>query len=157
VVTETQSPWYDTVSKEILSARVKLDKKERVRYKPDMLLHCAQKVDKFAPACRTCQRYQGDIKKMTEYLKRVPNMSADDEKDYLKKGNVIGEHLQAQHKLNLEGKYFGWGAVIGAAIGGMTGWAAGDFLYITLPVGLGIGCLIGWLFEKKARNEGKTL
>jgi hypothetical protein len=150
---ETKSPWYDNISQEI----AKLEKSEIKKYRPDMVLHCAQKVDKFAPTCRTCQRYQGDIKKMTEFLKRVPKVSADDEKDYLRRGNVIGEHLQAQHKLNVEGKYFGWGAVIGAAFGGIVGWAAGDFLYIALPVGLGIGCLIGWLFEKKARDEGKTI
>jgi hypothetical protein len=154
---EAQSPWYDTISKEILSAKANLANNERRNYKPDMLLHLAQKVDKYAPTCRTCKRYQGDIKTLTEYLKRAPNISTNDHKDYVKKGNIIGEHLQAQHKLNVEGKYFGWGAVIGAALGGGISWAADGYLYIALPAGLGIGCLIGWLFEKKARDEGKTL
>jgi hypothetical protein len=58
---ETKSPWYDNISQEI----AKLEKSEIKKYRPDMVLHCAQKVDKFAPTCRTCQRYQGDIKKMT--------------------------------------------------------------------------------------------
>lgn len=154
---ETQSPWYDGISQEILLLKSTLPKSDVKKYQVNMILHCAQKVDKFAPTCRTCLRYQGDIKKMTEYLKRLPKMSADDQKDYLRKGNIIGEHLQAQHKLNIEGKYFGWGAVIGAAFGGGVSWAADGYLYIALPVGLGIGCLIGWLFEKKAREEGKTL
>jgi hypothetical protein len=152
---ETPGPWYDNISQEIIAAKAKLEKSEVKKYRPDMLLHCAQKVAIFAPACRTCQRYQGDIKKMTEYLKRLP-LASDEEKDYLKKGNVIGDHLQAQHKLNLEGKYFGWGAVIGAAFGGLAGWAS-DLLYIALPLGLAIGCLFGWLFEKKARDSGKTI
>ncbi len=153
---EVPSPWYDSVSKEIISTKNGLDKKELRKYKPDMLLHCARKVDKFAPTCRTCQRYQGDIRKLTDYLKRVPKLSADDDRDYFKKGNIIGEHLQAQHKLIMEGNFFGWGAVIGAAIGGLTGWASG-LLYVALPVGLAIGCFLGWLFEKKAREDGKTL
>jgi len=156
VSTETQSPWYDNISKEILSAKANLDSSGRRNYKPDMLLHLAQKVDKFAPTCRTCKRYQGDIKTLTEYLKRAPKISADDHKDYVRKGNIIAEHLQAQHKLIMEGNYFGWGAVIGAAFGGLAGWAS-DLLYIALPIGLAIGCLIGWLFEKRAREQGKTL
>ena len=153
---ETQSLWFDNISKELTSIKGKLDKTEIRKYKPDTLIRVAHKVDRFSPTCRTCQRYQGDIKKLTEYLKHLPKVSADDDKDYLKRGNIIGEHLQAQHKLVMEGKYFGWGAVIGAAFGGMTGWAS-DFIIITLPVGLAIGCLIGWLFERKARNEGKTI
>ncbi len=156
MVAEHQSPWYDNISKEIISAKNRLEGKEVRKYKPDMLLHCAQKVDKFAPTCRTCQRYQGDIKKLTEYLKDVPGLSLEDDKDYFKKGNVIGDHLQAQHKLVIEGKYFGWGAVIGAAVGAMSGWASG-LLFIALPAGLAIGCLVGWLIESKARKEGKTI
>jgi hypothetical protein len=97
VKVEAQSPWYDNISKEIISIKSKLDKKEIRKYKPDMLLHCAQKVDKFSPTCRTCQRYQGDIRKLTDYLKHLPRLSADDDKDYFKKGNIIGDHLQAQH------------------------------------------------------------
>jgi len=153
---EARSPWFDNVNKEITSIKSKLDKAEIRKYKPDVLIRVARKVDKFSPNCRTCQRYQGDIKKLTEYLRHLPKISADDDKDYFKKGNIIGEHLQAQHQLVMEGKYFGWGAVIGAAIGGMTGWASG-LLIIALPVGLAIGCLFGWLFERKARNEGKTI
>jgi hypothetical protein len=156
VKVEAQSPWYDNISKEIISVKSKLDKGEIRKYKPDMLLHVARKVDKFSPTCRTCQRYQGDIKKLAAYLKDLPGLSADDDKDYFKKGNIIGDHLQAQHKLIMEGRNFGWGAVIGAAIGGMTGWAA-DYLIIALPLGLALGCLGGWLWESKARKEGKTI
>ena len=76
--------------------------------------------------------------------------------DYFKKGNIIGDHLQAQHKLIMEGRNFGWGAVIGAAIGGMTGWASG-LIIIALPLGLAIGCLAGWIWESKARKDGKTI
>jgi hypothetical protein len=153
---ETSSSWYENISQEILAAKAKLEKNQIKKYSPEMLLHCARKVALFAPACRTCLRYQGDIRKMTDYLNRASRLTADEEKDYLKKGNIIGNHLQAQHKLNLEGKYFGWGAVAGAALGAITGWASG-LLFIALPVGLVIGCLIGWIFEKKARDNGKTL
>lgn len=153
---ETQNPWYDNISREITSIKAKLDKSELRKYKPDMVLHVARKVAKFSPTCRTCQRYQGDIKKLIGYLKQLPNISTDDDKDYFKKGNIIGDHLQAQHKLIMEGRNFGWGAVAGAAFGGITGWAAGN-LIIALPLGLAIGCLAGWLWEKKARKDGKTI
>lgn len=153
---EANSPWFDNIFNEITATKAKLAKSDIRKYHVNALIRVARKVDKFAPACRTCQRYQGDIKKMIGYLKELPGIRADDEKDYFKKGNVIGEHLQAQHKLAMEGKYFGIGAVVGAAIGGLAGWASG-FLYIALPICFGLGCLFGWLFESKARKDGKTL
>ncbi len=153
---EAQSPWFDNISKEITSIKNKLAKEEIRKYKPNTLIRVARKVDKFSPTCRTCQRYQGDIKKLAAYLKDLPGLSADDDKDYFKKGNIIGDHLQAQHKLIMEGRNFGWGAVAGAAIGGLTGWAA-DYLIIALPLGLALGCLGGWLWESKARKDGKTI
>jgi len=154
---EVYSNWYDKVVKEINLHKDSLSKKEAKKYKLDLLLRVAGRVDHFSAECGQCQLFQQEITTLTQDLGNLVQMPDKAKRQsYLKTINNTVKHLQNHHKLITPGHNIGvWislGTGIGVAIGaGMGNIAAG------IPIGIAIGVAIGSYLDKKAKKEGRVI
>jgi len=153
---EVRRNWYDNVVKEINLHKDSLSKRERRRYKLDLLLRIAKRVDDFSTMCGECQMFQPEITRLTKDLGDVVNISRETRRSYFKTiGNII-KHLRKHHKLVTAGQYMGMGIAFGVGIGIAIG-AALDNPSIGPGIGIGIGVAIGSYMDNKAKKEGKVI
>ena len=155
-IMEAHSRWYDDIVKEISLHKDILGKKESKKYKLDLLLKIAQRVDSFSSHCGACQIFQQDITQLTQDLGYIVQASKDKRKGYFKKINNITKHLQKHHKLVSEGHYIGIGIAIGVAIGTGVGTALGK-PGIGPGLGIALGLAIGAYLDNKAKKEGRVI
>ena len=157
---EAHSNWYNRIVKEISLHKDSLSKKDAKKYKLDLLLRVAKRVDDFSSYCGECQLFQPEITKLTQdlgYLVQVSKQTSKQErKSYLKTINTIIKHLQKQHKLATEGQKMGMWIGIGVGIGTAIG-AALDNPGIGTAIGVAIGVAIGRYMDTKAKEEGKVI
>ena len=154
---EAHSKWYDGIVKEINLHKDILGQKDAKKYKLDLLLRVAKRVDSFSSQCGQCQMSQQDITQLTQdlgYIAQTANKET--RKGYFKKINTIIKHLQKQHKLVTEGHYIGIGLAIGAGIGVVLGAALGN-PGIGPALGMALGLAIGSYLDKKAKKEGRVI
>ena len=150
------SRWYDDIVKEISLHKDILGKKDAKKYKLDVLLRIAGRVDNFLSRCGECQIFQQDITQLTQDLGYIVQASKEKRKGYFKTMNNIIKHLQKQHKLVNEGHYIGIGMAIGAGIGTALG-AIFENPGVGTGIGTAVGLAIGGYLDKKAKNEGKVI
>ena len=154
---EAHSRWYDGIVKEINLHKDILSQKDAKKYKLDLLLRVAKRVDSFSSGCGQCQMFQQDITRLTQelgYMVQMPNKET--RKSYFKTINNIIKHLQKQHKLVTEGHYIGIGIAIGVGIGTALGAVLGN-PGIGPGIGAVIGLAIGKYLDNKAKKEGKVI
>ena len=157
---EAHSDWYNKIAKEISSHKDRLTEKEQKKYKLDLLLRVAGRVDSLSSLCGQCQLFQQDIMQLSRDLWEVSLMSKEQSKSYPKKINNIVKHLQKHHKLVTEGQYSGMWTGIGVAIGvalGAAGGAVADNVGFGIPIGIGIGIAVGKYLDNKAKKEGRVI
>ena len=58
---EPGSDWYNRIAKEISQYQYSLNQKEAKKYKLNLLLRVAGRVDSFSPTCGECQAFQSEI------------------------------------------------------------------------------------------------
>ena len=78
---EAHSDWYNRTDKEIGLHRDNLSNKDYKKYKLDLLLRIARRVEDFSSICGECQLFQQEITKLTQdlgYLLQMPNPSIGD-------------------------------------------------------------------------------
>ena len=154
---EKHNRWHEDTAKVINSYKDSLSKKEAKKYKLDLLLRIAGRVDHFSAECGQCQLFQQEITTLTQDLGNLVQMHDKAKRQsYLKKINNTVKHLQNHHKLITPGHNIGvWislGTGIGVAIGaGMGNIAAG------VPIGIAIGVVVGSYLDKKAKKEGRVI
>ena len=153
---ETQSEWYNRIDKAISQHQDSLGKKEAKKYKLDLLLRMAQRVDYFSTICGECQMSQSDITRLTQDLGDIVNISKEARKSYFKTIGKITKHLQKQHKLVTPGQYMGIFSAIGTALGTGIGAIIGN-TGAGMAMGVGIGVAIGSYLDKKAKKEGRVI
>ena len=153
---EAHSRWYDDIVKEISLHKDILGKKESKKYKLDLLLRIAGRVDSFFPRCGECQIFQQDITQLTQDLGYLAQWSKEKRKGYFKKLNNITKHLQKHHKLVAEGHYIGIGIAIGVAIGAGIGTALGK-PGLGPGIGIALGLAIGAYLDNKAKKEDRVI
>lgn len=153
---EAHSKWYDGIVKEISLHKDILGKKESKKYKLDLLLRIAGRVDSFLSHCGQCQIFQQDITQLIQDLGYLAQWSKEKRKSYFKTMNSIIKHLQKQHKLVSEGHYIGIGMAIGVGIGTAIGAVLGNPGAGT-GIGTAIGLAVGGYLEKKAKKEGRVI
>ena len=154
---ESHSDWYNRIVREINLYQDTLSKKNYKKYKLDLLLRVAKRVEDFSAYCGECQIFQSEITRLTKDLGnliQIPNR--EERKSHLKTINSIVKHLQKQHKLVSEWQYIGIGLAIGAGIGTALGVAL-DNPGIGPALGTGIGLAIGSYMDKKAKREGRVI
>ena len=153
---EVHSDWYNRIAKEISSRKDALSRSEYKKYKLDLLLRLAKRVDSFSSICGECQMSQQEIKSLTEDLGNLPMMSKEGRKSYFSTINNMVKHMQKHHKLINEGQNFGIWMAIGTGVGVAIG-AGSDNVGAGMPIGLAIGIVIGGLMDAKAKREGKVI
>jgi len=153
---KAHSKWYDGIVKEINLHKDILSQKDAKKYKLDLLLRIAERVDSFSAECGQCQIFQQDITQLTQDLGFLTQWSKEKRKSYFKTINNIIKHLQKQHKLVSEGHYIGIGMAIGAGIGTALG-AIFKNPGIGTGTGTVIGLAIGSYLDKKAQKEGRVI
>ena len=153
---EVHSKWYGGIVKEINLHKDILGKKAAKKYKLDLLLRVAGRVNSFLSRCGECQIFQQDITQLTQDLGYIVQASKEKRKGYFKTLNNIIKHLQKQHKLVNEGHYIGIGMAIGAGIGTALG-AIFENPGVGTVIGTAIGLAIGAYLDKKAKKEGRII
>lgn len=158
---EVGSQWYNRVATEMGQYQVSLGQNGAKKYKLDLLLRIAKRVDDFSATCGECQRLQQDITNLVQELSLLVQMpSKEGLKRHTKAVNNLVEHLKKAHKLVEKGHYMGMGIgigmVIGAVLGGSLG-AALDSPGIGTAIGIGLGLAIGAYLDKRAKEEGRVI
>ena len=155
------SQWYNRIATEIGQYEVTLGQKGAKKYKLDLLLRVAKRIDDFSDICSECQNHQQEINGLVQELNLQIQMP---DKDSLKKYNSaingLVEHLKKAHKLVEKGHYMGMGIGIGMAVGAGLGAAIGaaaDNPGIGTGVGIALGVAVGSYLDRKAREEGKVI
>ena len=152
--------WYEETASTINSYQISLGKKDRKKYKLDLLLGLTRRVADFSPECGECQLFQQEI---TTIVKELGNLaylpkqaSKQAHKRYFKTISQITKHLQKKHKLVTEKQHFGIWIGIGMAIGGALGTALKN-PGIGTALGIALGLAIGSYLDRKAREEGRVI
>ena len=158
---EAQSVWYNRIAKEIGQYQDTLNKKDTKKYKLDLLLRIAKRVDDFSQTCGECQTFQSEITRLVQELSLLVQMpSKEGLKKHTKAINGMVSHLKKVHKLVEKGYYLGIGIGIGMAIGAGLGAALGaafDNPGIGTAVGITLGVAIGGYLDRKAKEEGRVI
>ena len=154
---EARSDWYNRTATEINLHQDTLSKRDSKKYKLDLLLRVANRVDDFASYCGECQMFQQEVTALTQDLGNLIQLpDKERRKNHIKKIDDIVKHLKKEHKLITEGYYRGMGMIIGPAIGTGIG-AALDNTGIGIAIGVALGFIIGSYLDKKAENEGRVI
>ena len=157
---ESRSRWYQDIEREIGRHKDWLSQKDYKKYKLDLLLRIAGRVDTFSAACSECQAFQPEIKRLVQDLNnfaQLPKQVAKEErKSYFRRVNDFVKHLQKQHKLVTEGYYMGIGIAIGLAVSAGIGTALGN-PGVGTGIGIALGLAIGKYLDNKAKKEGRVI
>jgi len=158
---EVGSQWYNRIATEIGQYQVSLGQKDAKKYKLDLLLRIAKRVDDFSQTCGECQTLQSEINRLVQELSLLVQMpSKEGIKSHTRAVNSLVGHLKKVHKLVDKGHYLGIGIGIGMAIGAGLGAALGAALDnpgIGTAVGIALGIAVGRYLDKKAEKEGRVL
>jgi len=155
------SQWYNRIATEISQHQITLGQKEAKKYKLDLLLRAAKRVDDFSHTCGQCQTFQSEISRLVQELSLLTQMpSKEGIKSHTRAIGGLVDHLKKVHKLVDKGHYLGMGVgigwVIGAGLGGALG-AVFDNPGIGTAIGIVLGIAIGRYLDKKAEREGKVI
>ena len=153
---ETYNNWLNNTLESIAALKQSLSKKEAKKYKIDFLVRVAQRIADLSKECGECQKFQGEISKLTQDLGGLVQPSKEEKKKYDRKIKEITSHLQKKHKLYAEGTYVGFGIALGPAIGVAIGSGIGN-VGAGIGIGVGIGVAIGSALEAKAKKNGKII
>jgi hypothetical protein len=161
IVMEVGSQWYNRVAADLDQYRITLDKKGARKYKLDLLLRVAKRIDDFSQTCGECEAYKSDITNLVQELGLLVQMpSREDQRKYTRAINGIVEHLKKVHKLIDKGYYMGMGVGIGMALGAGIGAALGavvDSPGVGTGIGIAVGVAVGSFLDRKAKNEGRVI
>ncbi len=154
---EVHSDWYNRAVREIGSHKDTLSPKDYKKYKLDLLLRIARRVEEFSYICGQCQLSQQEITGLAKELSlliQIPNR--ENSKSYFKAINDIVKHLQKEHKLvkagQNKGKWIGISLGISTALGIVLDNVGGG-----VAIGVAIGIAIGSYMDKKAKEEGRVI
>jgi hypothetical protein len=158
---EVGSQWYNRTASELDQYRLSLSKKEVAKYKIDLLLRVAKRVDDFSQTCDECRTNQREIEGLVQELDLlIQRPNKEQHKKCTKAVFEITEHLKKVHKLVEKGHYMGMGIGIGMAIGAGIGAALGaafDNPGVGTGVGLALGAAVGAYLDRKAKEEGRVI
>ncbi len=154
---EDQSEWYRRLVTEIRSLSDSLSKNVYKKYKLDMLLRIARRVDTLSYTCDECQSNKEVITNLVQDMGNMIQLSdKETSKSYFKTIEDLTKHLQKQHKFVTKGYYVGLWSGIGVVIGAAAG-AIMDNSGIGTAIGTVIGLLIGLALDAKAKREDRVI
>ena len=157
---DARSRWYQGIEKEIGQHKDLLDPKTYKKYKLDLLLRIAVRVDSFSSTCGECLGLEPEIRALVNELHNLTQLpkqvSRQERKHYFRRLNEMVKHLQKQHKLVTENYYIGIGIAIGTALSAGIGTAVGN-PGVGTGIGIALGLAIGKYLDDKAKKEGRVI
>ena len=96
---ETYNNWLNNTLESIAAHKQSLGIKGAKKYKLDYLSRVIKRIADISKECRECQKFQGDITKLTKDLGGLVQSSKEEKKNYDRKIKDITSHLQKKHKL----------------------------------------------------------
>jgi hypothetical protein len=158
---EVGSQWYNRIASEISQYTVPPGRKDVKKYKLDVLLRVARRVDDFSQTCDECRTYQKEIEGAVQELDfLIQRPDRQQHRKYTKTVFNITEHLKKVHKLVGKGHYMGVGIGIGMAVGAGIGAALGAVLdnpAVGTGIGVALGAAAGAYLDRKAKEEGRVI
>ena len=134
-----------------------LSENEYKKYKLDLLLRIAKRVDSFSTICGECQLSQPEITSLVQDLGNLVQVASKEERrSYFKMIGDITKHLQKRHKLVTKWQYVTMWSGIGLGIGVVLGAILGNSSLGT-AIGTVIGLLVGLAMDFKAKREGRII
>jgi hypothetical protein len=161
ITMEVGSQWYNRVAAEIDQYRITLGKKDAGKYKLDLLMRVAKRIDDFSQTCGECESYKSDVTNLVHELGLLVQMpNREGQRKHTRTINTLVEHMKKVHKLVDKGYYVGMGIGIGMALGAGIGAALGaivDSPGVGTGIGIAVGVAVGTYLDRKAKSEGKVI
>lgn len=161
---EGGSAWFSRVAAEIEQHRYALSPKDFKRYRLDLLMRVARRVDEFAQVCGECQSHREEIMRLLRELALLLQVPGKGNRGALKQYTVavktLVEHLKKVHKLVDRHYYMGIGTSIGTGIGAALGGALNQitgYAGFGTVIGILLGLAAGWYLDRKAEREGRVI
>lgn len=154
---EIRSEWYRRISDKLQPFTEGQDKRIAKKYKLDLLLRIAARIDSFAGICEECQNSKQEIAAFVEGIGNTIQFRDKEKlKELSKKLDDLTKHLKEKHKLVKKGHYIGTLSSIGLATGMGSGFAIDglQFLSFVLPVAF---VIIGFILDRKAKKENRVI
>ncbi|MCG1028908.1 hypothetical protein J5S49_11450 [Virgibacillus halodenitrificans] len=133
---------------EQLNLQLELNKCERI----------IQRLNSFSAACEECNQHftllEDDILQLKDKLGHLKDSDLKHHKQTLE---TISSHLQGKHKLVSSGHYLSISMCFGPSIGLLFGMLIFDNIGFWLPIGMGIGIIIGAYLDADAGKKGLVL
>ena len=155
---EVHSAWYNHTIKGLNLRKDTLSKKDVKKYRLDLLLRVAKRVDDFSSYCGECEAFKGEITGLIGELGTLVQLSDNKERrrSYSQTINGMVKHLQRTHRLVSSRQNMGIWVAMGAGVGTGIG-AALDNPGVGTAIGVAIGAAVGSYLDKKAKQEGKVI
>ena len=152
-----RSRWYYDTANQVYQLKNTLSQKDYKKYRLNLFIGVAQRVDELSPACKLCQFSKQNISTLTQNVSNLIQLAdKDGMKTHLMTINMVINHLKKQHKLVEEGHYTYLWSPLGTAIGVIIGTSM-QYIGIGILVGWIIGTGVGGVLDIKARKGGRTL
>lgn len=153
---ENNNDWLEKTTKEIVGQQERLSDSDNKKYKLDVLLCVAKRVNGFSDDCEKCKNSKEEIEKLVDKLNQVEQQSTEERNNYFYIINLTIRHLQKSHKLIPRGYYTGIGIPVGVIIGAGIGFALSK-IWISVGIGLCLFLFFGGSLDAKAKREGRVL
>jgi len=156
---EAHSAWYNRIAQNIGLYQDTLSKKEARRYKLDLLLRVARRVDEFSASCGECQLFQPEIKQLSDELGNLVQVPGKEgRRRHTKAIDRMVKHLQKKHKLVTSRYYIGICIGIGTGLGTALGTALENstsryYIGICIGIGTGLGTALGTALENSGAGS----
>jgi hypothetical protein len=152
-----KSKWYDDIAKQVNQLKNTLSEKDYKRYRLNLLIGLAQRVDELSPTCKHCYFFKQAISTLEQNVSNLILLAdKDGMKAHLLTITIIISHLKKQHKLVEEGHYTNLLYPLGATIGVVLGIFM-PHIGIGILIGAVIGIGVGVVLDIKAKKEGRII
>jgi len=154
---EAHSAWYNRIAQNIGLYQDTLSKKDAKKYKLDLLLRVARRVDEFSAYCGECQLFQPEIRQLSDELGNLVQVPGKEgQRRHSKAIDRMVKHLQKKHKMVTPGYYVGICMGIGAVLGTALGTAL-EYSGAGSGIGIVLGLAVGSYLDRKAKREKRVI
>jgi hypothetical protein len=156
--------WIVRIHNNLRLNKEKIHPKDYTFFNVEQIRAAANHTVKYLKTCEQCQENKDELVALSEEFPELLQ-TISGRREFSNRLDKILKHLRKTHGIYPRGYFTGIYTVIGVVTGGLIGWLTAKVgwlsLYAAMPVFLGIGLTIGWIFgqirDKKVERQGKRL